>query len=639
MAISASIKYMLISFYIITFLAGVILNIALLYRLLSRERTRRRTSNLYLISVLIATLLSCLTGCPYYLISVLAKLPKVSNESLENYCRAAIYFNYSIAVCKILSLTLLSLDRCIAIVWPYVYKKNVARLRIIYSLLFVWIQAITTTLPLPLMTGWVNYNGNTGSPCGFNWSMSRYEFIIPVGIIDFLIPAILLVTANIKVFIVARMQRRSIRQTIKLTNVDHKMRGKLHLVGTLARAITLMESTVANSYAIREGDGCGYEVNKQKEETMRTDCNEANNQSEIDSEGQFLSNTSKSSSNRENHRIHKPVTVTDSRFTEEAKNKLYLTNIAKESTSEETRTEKNAECKKYIDTGIASICDPTILLELSNATEEEKQCMETKLDIDEAFDKFGVERNLDGANIEHVQIHMANKDSEEAVSSNDQTGRGYEAAFSKDKAVYLEPSFIITNNTIENQHITEHNVEQKANGLTAQYGSSPSAEENVNVAYNSDGDVRLAENRTKNEGYQTPGELWEIASTPSFDNDDLSRLPNSKRLKILSNPISHNQQIKHTRIKSSHPSLVISTVLLVVLFLLTWLPFVVSRIASTVGQFQLSIELVAISAAITNIDIVANPLIILGTRKGLRQALLTSFRRLFTMDTNKHMQA
>ena len=123
----------------------------------------------------------------------------------------------------------------------------------------------------------------------------------------------------------------------------------------------------------------------------------------------------------------------------------------------------------------------------------------------------------------------------------------------------------------------------------------------------------------------------EISSLHSFKGEEFSNLTASKRLKILSDPSAYNRQSKRLLMRHNQPSLLLSTVLLVFFFIITWLPFVLSRVIrlSSKGKIILPEAAIIVTAAVTNLDIVLNPIIILSTRKGLRRTLAKRMSSLF----------
>ena len=67
-----------------------------------------------------------------------------------------------------------------------------------------------TTLPALFFDGWVAYDGEPGSTCGFQWTVSSRSFYVPVTLINFVIPSSVIVYANIRVFYTARKQQRKV---------------------------------------------------------------------------------------------------------------------------------------------------------------------------------------------------------------------------------------------------------------------------------------------------------------------------------------------------------------------------------------------------------------------------------------------
>jgi len=111
--------------------------------------------------------------------------------------------------------------------------------------------------------------------------------------------------------------------------------------------------------------------------------------------------------------------------------------------------------------------------------------------------------------------------------------------------------------------------------------------------------------------------------------DEFSNLTREKQLKILSSP---NSQVSNgdLDLDSTKWNIVFSTLLLVMLFLLTWLPFIVSHLIETLSASHvLSNETVTITTALNNADVVVNPLIILFSRGNFRKGFISQCRSFF----------
>ena len=110
------------------------------------------------------------------------------------------------------------------------------------------------------------------------------------------------------------------------------------------------------------------------------------------------------------------------------------------------------------------------------------------------------------------------------------------------------------------------------------------------------------------------------------DQDEFSNLTREKQLKILSLP---NSQVSggDQDLDSSKWNIVFSTLLLVMLFLLTWLPFIISHLIETLSASHvLSNQTVRITTALNNADVVINPLIILFSRGNFRKGFVSQCR-------------
>ena len=588
---------------------------------------------MYLISLSNATLFSCFTGGAYYLTSLLIELPEVTRQSRERYrhaCKAAIFFNYSMAVCKILSLMLLSLDRFIAIVWPYFYKRNITRMRIICMLLFAWLQAIVTTIPLPLKEEWIQYRGNVGSPCGFNWLNSGYEFVVPFGMLDFVVPSVILIFTNVKVFLVARMQRRSIRRTIKSTGGGDKTQGKLSLVTTLAKAIALMEATeqsangIDNYAAIRQPGGSKEHLGEKRVEPEMGE-NRAD---------ESHSNQTSIERGRRETRFNNAVHLVARRGRKERNYDIAKSDENGGAKTKVQTTDARSSAAGVLNTGEA----------LTGMTYHDAQVIRSDF-----VNTMNREREKEHQSLKKIHIHVSDENSvvidscevivhfhsdKKTLCSSNETAQDLTTLISKTASA---------RSCAENEH-PEREIRDasdlafeklRTSGVSPVRGQGENRKEQRNLYRCKPDATRFS---TASEQNNSSLELCDVTSIHSLDNDDFSRLPNSKRLKILSDPVSHREQMKHRDIRIIHPSMIISTLLLVLFFLVTWLPFVISRIVSTVEKIHVSPEMTAITSAITNLDVVMNPIVILGTRKAFRQVLLSRWQHLLTIGSTYRFQ-
>ena len=188
-------------------LFGLIANTGILVVLLKSKDYRKRPSTYYLYSILISSILACITEMPYYLLSVTARLPPPEGNIYETECRATLFFTYSISTIKIYVLAGMSLDRFIAVLYPYFYDAHMTKLKVRMINISLWIAAIALMLHLSATDGIGRYLGNFGVSCGVYWQLVSKAYTMCAMLVGFVLPAIIMVITNIKVFIVARKQK------------------------------------------------------------------------------------------------------------------------------------------------------------------------------------------------------------------------------------------------------------------------------------------------------------------------------------------------------------------------------------------------------------------------------------------------
>lgn len=203
----------------------------------------------------ITDLLGGIINGPYFLISL--NLPENSEDLKEKYlepCKAGNFFMYAIGINRILALTLMSVDRYMAILHPFLYQRIVSRRRAISMSLFITVQSFATNLPMSLIPGWVNYDGKPGAPCGFLWD-GKLSYLAPYAILNFGIPVIVLLVSNAKVFVIARNQRRRILM-LQLNKPCGKKKGIFGMSNSMIQfPIASNESPVEKENEMVQHDG------------------------------------------------------------------------------------------------------------------------------------------------------------------------------------------------------------------------------------------------------------------------------------------------------------------------------------------------------------------------------------------------
>eukprot|EP00112_Aurelia_sp_Birch-Aquarium-sp1_P016340 Seg3698.4 transcript_id=Seg3698.4/GoldUCD/mRNA.D3Y31 product="Dopamine D1 receptor" protein_id=Seg3698.4/GoldUCD/D3Y31 len=201
-------------------LFGLVANTGILVVLLKSKDYRKRPSTYYLYSVLISSILACTTEIPYYLISVTARLPPPKDNIYKAECRATLFFTYSISTIKVFVLAGMSLDRFIAVLYPYFYNAHMTKLKVAIINVSLWIAATALMLHLSVTDGPGRYLGTFGLSCGVDWQFVSKAYTMCTMFVGFFLPAIIMVITNMKVFIVARKQK----SLIKNERVRHQTR-------------------------------------------------------------------------------------------------------------------------------------------------------------------------------------------------------------------------------------------------------------------------------------------------------------------------------------------------------------------------------------------------------------------------------
>lgn len=197
-------------YYCILGVFGLIANIGILVVLWRCKDYRLRPSSYYLYSILISGIFGSLYEIPYYTFNVIAALPKPDGNAYETECKILLFSTYSISTVKIFVLVGMSLDRFVAVLYPYFYNAHMAKTLVLKLNVLLWLAAIILILPLPVTRGSAVYMGKVGTSCGVYWLAVNTSYFASAMILGFLIPAIIMVITNIKVFAVARRQRKQI---------------------------------------------------------------------------------------------------------------------------------------------------------------------------------------------------------------------------------------------------------------------------------------------------------------------------------------------------------------------------------------------------------------------------------------------
>ena len=201
-------------FFIFVTIFGVTGNLSVLYAILSNKSNCNIPSSTYFVGLAISDLLLSLISGVYNTSTIInhGLLPSSINEVA--FCKFIIFVQYFLAFVGILSVAAVSVDRYLAILHPFWYEKRVTKQVVCLVNIYVWVQAFLFSLPAPIIKDYILYEGLIASTCGFQWDKANFAYVILVMFANFLVPAVVTMFTNCKVFSVARSQHRKIRANV-----------------------------------------------------------------------------------------------------------------------------------------------------------------------------------------------------------------------------------------------------------------------------------------------------------------------------------------------------------------------------------------------------------------------------------------
>ena len=179
---------------------GNILGNALVLISAWRNRSLRKQGRCYIVSLAVADLLVGLIVCPVRVVQFI-----IDYSLSVDFCICYVWVDALCSTASITTLTVISVDRCYKISYPFHYKVKVTSRWCILIVSVVWLySAIVTTL------GTIPYNNETKIFIGLNGQCANPKpiFYLTVFTIVFALPSVILVISYILIFIVAYRRRR-----------------------------------------------------------------------------------------------------------------------------------------------------------------------------------------------------------------------------------------------------------------------------------------------------------------------------------------------------------------------------------------------------------------------------------------------
>ena len=148
---------------------------------------------------------------PYYTTGLVTERFDKSRPLLYlNICKVTIFSLSATGIVRIFAFTVMSVERFIAIAYPYFYAQHCSRRKIAMIAVIIWVHAILSTLPAVLVNGWIEYNATNEAACQFTTSSDSIVYTAPLGLFNFAVPTVTVIVMNIRVFWTARRQLRRI---------------------------------------------------------------------------------------------------------------------------------------------------------------------------------------------------------------------------------------------------------------------------------------------------------------------------------------------------------------------------------------------------------------------------------------------
>ena len=204
-------KLALSVFHITIFAVGCPGNLLVLIAFGLSKEFRRRPSNMCLLLLTIGDFLTTLFAPPYYASGLLTRHFDRSNpEFYLRLCKVTIFALTTTGITRIFSFTAMSVERFIAIVYPYLYTEHCTRKKVFIAAGVIWVHAMLSTLPAVLVDGWLEYYASNESICKFTSKPESIVYTAPMVLFNFAVPTVTVILMNARVFWIARGKLRKV---------------------------------------------------------------------------------------------------------------------------------------------------------------------------------------------------------------------------------------------------------------------------------------------------------------------------------------------------------------------------------------------------------------------------------------------
>ena len=622
MSVGLASRIFLSTICVLVFIIGTFINIGLLVVFLRSRELRNRVSSVYIISLLLAQIVACLYEVPYYFLSIALKLPAPPQEQYRNVCRISMFITFLLASLKVLSLTVMSLDRYLAISFPFVYERFISKTKASLCIGYIWAQSLGFTIPLLVIKDWTDYEGGCGYACGLIWQNADNFYVVFSSMMSIAIPCVLMAFTNIKVFLTAR------RQHMQISSERHRALGKNS--GDTRTTLKYQESHDLSQNADIETSGVALQGNYgsikgscRTEQLQWGSTGKQSKQREMHDYGKLGQYNQESMQEVNNKVLYKTDSVTSYLETIPENGALDKNEIAK-GVAEESGNFKDGVRDMKLRTVLES--DNSNLVEKFCADLDSLSCLKSKNEPEVKIDEYKEEHTQ----IQNSQIEnkSCSSDDYQCETVGEENGRSRAEGINDNEKKDTKDSKV-AKSTVTAEHVTETAVREKdisnsklSNTVTIDSqnhrktkSSSISVQKSSSlldsVSKNSDNSSELKSDRQLSFSDQSSDLNSEEKSSSLKRRFSFSRyLERRKRKRSFNSESSSSSQL------SFH--IITSTLLLVLTFFITYTPYLISRVMMTFSLGKQSEEIIAYTALLTIFGNAVNPAIILGTRRKLR---------------------
>eukprot|EP00112_Aurelia_sp_Birch-Aquarium-sp1_P023940 Seg734.3 transcript_id=Seg734.3/GoldUCD/mRNA.D3Y31 product="putative G-protein coupled receptor 101" protein_id=Seg734.3/GoldUCD/D3Y31 len=627
MSLGLASRIFLSTICMLVFVTGTFTNIGLLIVFLRSRELRNHVSSIYIISLLLVQIMACLYEVPYYFLSIALTLPAPPQEQYRNVCRISMFITFLLASLKVLSLTVMSLDRYLAISFPFVYQRFISRTKALLCVAYIWVQSLGYTIPLLVIKDWTSYEGQCGYACGLMWKNADNFYVVLTSAMSIAIPCVIMAFTNIKVFLTAR------RQHLQISSERHKRFGKSS--GDTRTTLRYQESHDLSQNAEIETSGFALRGNygsikgSCRKEQLNGDFGKQK-QGEMHDCGKLGQSNQESIQTVNKKILNRTDSVTSYLETIPENGALCKNENATEVVEVEDNFKddiRDSKLKTMLDSNnsvlVENFCSADTYTMVSNFGDSSSS-LKSKNGPEETIDENGDER-VEIQNNQHEDKGRASIDSHcETVSEEigRSTGEGIDDREEKDSEV--------AKSTVTAEHIRETAVKEVDDSGSKKQVSNIDPQndrKNIGTSVSEQKSSSLKDNEGKNsdesDDFKSDRQL--ASSDQSTDINSEEKLGSSlkKRFSISRYLEERRKRKRSLNSESSSSSqlsfhIITSTLLLVFTFFITYTPYLISRVMFTFSLGKQSEEVIVYTALLTIFGNVVNPAIILGTRRKLR---------------------